>query len=164
VSAPDLIEPIYGWRAWRIARTVDGLRLSSIIYDDLWAPNAAFAAICHARSHSTCAPDATCACGVYASRSSSDATRYATGRNDSSFIGRAIGIVALWGLVFAGSGGWRASFGYPKRLWVREPLEAADPEADQLAAELAVYGAPVTLWRPGTAIATEDAPATLLMG
>jgi hypothetical protein len=159
VSAPDLIEPIYGWRAWRIACTVDGSRLSSIIYDDVWAPNDAFAAICHTHSHSARAPEATCACGVYASRSSSVATRYATGRDDSSFIGRAVGIVALWGLVLAGPGGWRASFAYPKRLWFREPVGATDPEADQLCAELAVYGAPVKIWRPGTAIATADARA-----
>lgn len=157
MSAPDLIEPIYGWRAWRISRTVDGLRLCSIIYDDVWTPNEAFTATCQASSHSSGAPDTSCACGVYASRSSGAAKRYATGRNDGLFIGRAIGIVALWGLVFAGADGWRATFAYPKRLWVREPGGACSPEAEGVAGELAVYGTPLDLWRPGTMVATADA-------
>ena len=137
MAAPDFAAPILGWRAWRVAETEAGHRLASVMYDDAWHPGAPFTARCHAAgAHS--APDCSCACGVYAVRSTVAAARYLTGRNDGPVVDRVIGLVALWGVVYEGTTGWRASTAYPHRLWLRDG-------ADALASDLSVYGAGVNL-------------------
>jgi hypothetical protein len=133
-QAPDFVEPFHGWRVWRVAQTARGLRLWSVLYDDAWEPRRPFRARCP-DGHS--APDHNCACGIYGARAPTAAARYLLGRNDPVVVHRVIGLVALWGTVFAGERGWRASVAYPARLWVPE-----SPRAAEVAEVLLSYGVP----------------------
>ena len=155
MSAPDLAEPLRGWRAWRVTETRAGLRLASVIYDDTWQPGKPFRATCRSAPHG--APGARCDCGIYASRSSFDAARYLIGRNDPLVVHRVVGVVRLWGVVFEGSRGWRAEIAYPERVWV--PQVSA---AGEIARLLGVYGIPVegVAARPGAGVASEIAALT----
>jgi len=49
VSAPDYAEPLIGWRVWCVVDTADGLRLSSVIHDELWPVETELVARCRAR-------------------------------------------------------------------------------------------------------------------
>jgi hypothetical protein len=154
VTAPDLAEPLRGWRAWRVVETRAGLRLCSVIYDETWEPGKPFLAACQIAAGEHDAPNARCECGVYASRTSSHAARYLLGRNDPLVVHRVVGVVRLWGAVFEGSGGWRAEVAYPERLWVPQI-----PGADEIARLLRVYNVAVEAIgaRSGPVIASEIA-------
>lgn len=154
MTAPDFAEPLRGWRAWRVTETRAGLRLSSVIHDDTWEPRAAFRATCRTTAQPHRSPSATCGCGIYASRSTLDASQYLIGRNDPLVVHRVVGVVRLWGAVFEGARGWRAELAYPERLWVPQV-----PATDEIARLLGVYGVPVTplAARPGVGVAAEIA-------
>jgi hypothetical protein len=109
---------VLGWRAWRVAETRLGLRLCSVIYDEVWEPGRALQATCHGGGAPHAAPAATCSCGIHALRGRAEAARYLVGRNDPLIVDRVLGLVALWGVVFEGERGWRGRFAYPERLWV----------------------------------------------
>jgi hypothetical protein len=104
------------------------------VHDDVWEPRVEFRATC-AHRHGHDAPDATCDCGIYGVRSEASAARYLHGRNDPGVVERVLGLVALWGTVFEGVGGWRARFAYPVELWV--------PDVDEIAVALERYGVPI---------------------
>jgi hypothetical protein len=135
VSVPDACEPVHAWRTWRVVQTRSGLRLSSVVHDDVWEPRTEFRATC-AHRHAHEAPDATCDCGIYGVRSEASAARYLLGRNDPGVVRRVLGVVSLWGAVFEGVDGWRARFAYPYELWL-------PGEAGEVAAALEEYGVPV---------------------
>jgi hypothetical protein len=135
MTVPDAAAPVHAWRTWRVVQTRAGLRLSSVVHDDVWEPRTKLRAIC-AHRHAHEAPDATCDCGIYGVRSESSAARYLLGRNDPGVVQRVLGLVSLWGAVFEGVDGWRARFAYPYELWL--PDEAAD-----VAAALELYGVPI---------------------
>jgi hypothetical protein len=138
VKAPDLAEPLRGWRAWRVTESRAGLRLCSVIYDEVWTPGQPLRATCAAGEGEHRSPAAGCGCGIYASRSSTAAARYLIGRNDPFVRHRVVGVVSLWGAVFEGAGGWRAELAYPNRLWVPHT-----PGSDEIARMLRSYGVPV---------------------
>jgi hypothetical protein len=123
VTAPDYVEPFTGWRVWRVVETPAGLQLCSVLYEDAWRPGRAFEARC-ARGHA--APDLECGCGIHATRSADRASRYLLGREDGMVVLRVLGVVALWGVVLEGPGGWRSSHAYPVRLVVPELSCAED--------------------------------------
>jgi hypothetical protein len=154
MNVPDFAEPLRGWRAWRVTQTPSGLRLCSVIYDEIWEPRQPFRAACQVAHREHEAPHPGCECGVYASRSSFEAARYLIGRNDPLIVHRVVGVVALWGQAFEGVGGWRAAAAYPERLWVPNLAEAED-----IARQLRVYGVPVAslATRAGTEVASEIA-------
>lgn len=146
-NAPDAVEPIIGWRYWRVA---DDGRLASLGGGrDRWLPGQPFRARCrHARIDpfderwrlvDGCAwsphgaPDERCSCGVYAARSlAALRSRYLFGLR---FM--AVGEVSLWGKVIPGRLGYRAELGYPRSIYViRGPGE-------RHRAGLGAYGVPV---------------------
>ena len=141
--APDLVEPAYGWRVWRVAVTRSGLRLWSVIYDEAWQPGAAYVASCRLGHAAHDAPGVGCSCGVHATRSTLDAARYLLGRNDAPVMHRVVGLVALWGRVLAGPAGWRAGIAYPRQLWI-----PSGRHADEVAHGLDGYGVPLRELRP----------------
>ena len=152
VRAPDLAEPIVGWRYWRLAR--DRRKLSSLTgHTQEWPPNKAFAAICrYARrdpsdfrfryagggkpaAHE--APTEGCTCGVYAARDLKNLRAkmlYGLGL-------MVVGEVSLWGKVIPGTRGYRAQFAYPRRLFVVQ--RTVDWDQSRTVAALGVYGVPV---------------------
>lgn len=135
MTIPDACAPVHAWRTWRVVETRRGMRLSSVVHDDVWEPRVELRAACaHSFAHD--APDARCDCGIYGVRSEASAARYLLGRNDPGVVRRVLGVVSLWGAVYEGVDGWRARFAYPHELWL--PGDGGD-----VAAALAAYGVPV---------------------
>lgn len=111
---PDAIDPVIGWRAWRVT----GPLLVSM-NDTPWTPGVALTAECRSTAHTP--PDPRCSCGLYAAKSADHLRGMGYNRYDGDdFV--AVGEVMLWGGVIEGTQGWRAQFGYPRRLYV--PFEA----------------------------------------
>jgi hypothetical protein len=133
--------PVTGWRAWVVTETADGLRLGSVLYDEVWTPDTTALAVCRRREdffaeplppHAT--PSLACGCGFHAAHDAADALSYLQGRDEPATVCRILGEVALWGRLVETEAGWRAAAAYPVRLYVPD-REIAD--------ELAAYGVPV---------------------
>ena len=139
---------VVGWRAWTVVETPRGLRLGSVIYDEVWRPGATAIAACR-RDEDPFAeavgphrvPGAECSCGFHAAHDPVDALSYLRGRDEPGTVTRVLGEVALSGEIVETEAGWRASSAYPVRLYV---AEAAVADA------LSVYGVPVL--SPGCAL------------
>ena len=149
-SVPDAIEPLIGWRYWRVG--ADGRLRSLTGRQHRWSPAAAFEAGCRfaevdqddwryqlvtgfgAPSHVS--PGKGCTCGVYAS---TDLERL-RGQILFGLRRMVVGEVSLWGKVIPAQHGYRAQFAYPRRLLVLERVAAADPTVVEA---LADYGVPV---------------------
>lgn len=151
MNVPDYIEPVVGWRVWRVARDRERLVLLSGVFDDLWEPGCEAVAFCkRGRRHR--APVKRCSCGVYALREPAGLARYLVGRDDRDVVHRVIGLVALWGRVVEADGGWRAERAYPTRIWV--PLRrtnGAEAPAMEVLLALERYGVelePLSVQRP----------------
>lgn len=101
------IEPIVGWRAWRLRRDKGRPRLVPIGRGRSWPSLKPAKARCWKdRRHQ--APDMTCTCGLYAV---SDPALLRRARSPAL-----VGTVALWGRIAEHALGWRGAFAYPQRL------------------------------------------------
>jgi len=154
--APDLAEPLLGWRLWRLGERPDGgVALVSVVRDVEWPTRHELEAEClgprwtwwprRRREHR--APEQRCRCGIYAAADVNQALTYlevcrGMARRRPPV---ALGVVKLWGRVLECERGWRATSAYPARLYVLgpEPGERYDPW--RLARELAGYGVPVNV-------------------
>jgi len=116
VRAPDYAEALIGWRVWCVVETAEGLRLASVIHDELWPLGTELVARCQSERHHD-APVETCACGIYAAREPATVLSYLRGRDEPNTIGRVLGRVALWGRVVEHEHGWRASRALPLELY-----------------------------------------------
>lgn len=129
MNAPDYAEPIVGWRLWHVAERGGALRLRSPLYRTPWPPHMELVAVCRrgpeAGRHSS--PDPVCGCGVYGSRTVTDAAAYLTKffKSRDDVLHRVIGTVSLWGTVVECARGWRASHAYPRRIYVPVPSRRA---------------------------------------
>jgi hypothetical protein len=141
------------------------LRLSSVLYREVWAPRTelvarcrrSFAALPWARMPLHEPPNAECCCGIYAIRSprAAAASLRREGARGERPVCRVMGTVALWGRVVESRQGWRAQFAYPAALFVptgarRRLLAAAlwpyRHSPGFVARELEGYGVPVERW------------------
>jgi hypothetical protein len=129
---PDLVEPIVGWRVWRVDAR---LRLCSTLHDEVWLPGRPMAAACASAHH---APEDSCSCGIYAVPTPHEAQVYLVGRNSPEAVHRVLGQVALWGRVVEYTLGWRGELAYPTRL-----LIPACSDASEMATALERYRVPV---------------------
>jgi hypothetical protein len=147
--APDMIEPLVGWRAWRVSEGDGGTHLSSVIHRATWPAGAPLVARCQCtglriwpfKRERHDAPALDCGCGIYAANIAIVRAYLPEQVNamDSILV---IGQVSLWGTVHEHERGWRAAFAYPKRLFV--PTTALKPErAAGLIGHLGLYGIPV---------------------
>lgn len=121
------MHPRTGWRAWAIDVDEKGnVALFSVHQHMHWAPNTPLEAVCLARpprqelSGGTSvgghpAPNETCSCGVYATRSYLSLLRQVN-VNDSYVVGR----VALWGTLVEHEAGFRAQFAYPSEFYATQ--------------------------------------------
>lgn len=120
LPSEDADEAILGFRAWRLVRTDDGLRIASTTPRPPWPPGEAIAATCsgsHTRLYLVFDPDATphrspdkgCTCGWHAV---ADPATLVRPGGPAAVIGQ----VSLWGRVIEHAKGWRAEFAYPARL------------------------------------------------
>jgi hypothetical protein len=155
-AAPDMVSPFEAWRCWLVVQGRGRLRLTSVMFPSAWPPLHPTAATCSAgiwRHHP--APGAGCSCGIYAAFRAADAAAYLgrAGLRGAPVVWSVIGVAALWGTVVESERGLRATYAYPRRLYVPAqrlvPARAArggrpaSPQA--VAAALAEYGVPVTL-------------------
>src|SRR6266550_4426072 len=108
---PLSIEPVLGWRVWRLTRVRGELRLQALVHPDTWTPKEATAARCSLASHEG-APLESCTCGYYAASSVENLA--AAGVFDRR-VG-VIGAIAMWGTVIEHARGARSEYAYPARL------------------------------------------------
>jgi hypothetical protein len=133
VAAPDAIEPVVGWRCWRVLDAADGFELISANQDTRWPPGLALAATCdegsppHPAPHRP--PALSCTCGIYAARDPhlllgylSPAIRRAATIITPAVMGydtvMAVGLVSVWGDVIEGELGWRGQYAYPREILI----------------------------------------------
>ena len=162
ISAPDYLEPVEGWRVWRVGRRDGEVVLQSVFVDAVWEPGRALEARCEhrrrtiwrpwrVRTNEHPAPEEDCSCGIYAASTRSAARRYLGVPSPVGAGMRVIGRVALWGDVVESENGWRASCAYPSLLFVPIPTLHARRSArrravvDEVAVGLEAYGVPVEL-------------------
>jgi hypothetical protein len=110
-QVPLSIEPIFGWRAWRL-RAVDGeLRLISLTREDRWPAGEPMRARCSGHTGAG-VPSIRCTCGIYATNSPADLA------GTSVFTGEpcVVGAIAMWGTVVEHASGARSEIAYPARL------------------------------------------------
>lgn len=110
-DAPLDLEPVLGWRAWRLERRPEGLRLISLTRDDAWPAQEALEARCHRTSHGK-VPVSACTCGIYATREPEDLARAGI----MTYGVAVVGAIAMWGRVIEHEAGARAQKAYPARL------------------------------------------------
>jgi hypothetical protein len=112
-SDPPLsIEPVLGWRVWRLRRRADGVvELRSVTRDDAWPPGTTMTARCDTHRGAT-VPSRGCRCGLYAAASPQDLARSGIFTNGVSVIGA----IAMWGTVVEHERGARSRLAYPARL------------------------------------------------
>jgi hypothetical protein len=133
MQIPDTIEVVHGFRFWLIERTPEGLRLQSVVWNDIWEPNQITKARCSAYEHRVA--DKKCRCGIYAFMDAGQVDfHYKPGL---LHVG---GEVALWGQVSEHKVGWRGEYAYPVRLWT---YKNENKEVQNLVFEIAeIYGVP----------------------
>ena len=150
-AAPDFIEPIIGWRYWRLE--CERTRLASLTgRAEMWPVGRALEAVCrHAKREAGDvryqfvggykrsrhgAPEEGCTCGIYAAQD------LRTLRAKMLFgLGLMVGEVSMWGKIITGTRGFRAQFAYPRRLYVVQ--RTADWDQSSTINALGVYGVPV---------------------
>jgi hypothetical protein len=111
VAPPLSLEPVVGWRAWRLDRIGGALALRSVTRPDHWPAREAMVATC-VEHRAWTAPDERCTCGLYAAASPEQLAR-------SGVLGEGIsvvGTVSMWGRMILYTLGARSRFAYPARL------------------------------------------------
>lgn len=162
-GAPDLVEPVLGWRVWDVVELDGELRLCSLAFWTIWEPGCATGAVCRralvdvdaAGAPPHTAPGPGCTCGVYATRTAAQALDYSRGfrlRADAAH--RVAGQARLWGEVVEGAGGWRSEHAYPHSLAIPtarrtrlRPGRLPRPKlpVEVIARGLRAYGVPVEI-------------------
>jgi hypothetical protein len=145
VRAPDYTDPVVGWRIWRVVRCRGQYLLGSLFNRVAWFPETALEAQCFQsiiRSRAHRSPDLRCHCGIYAAQRDTIDAGLLSQRSLRPLV---IGRVNLWGDVLEAEYGWRASRGYPERIFV--PRIGAPPKDEdyRIAEGLEAYGVPVSI-------------------
>ena len=122
-----LREPIVGWRQWNFMYPHF---LANLRQDTIYVPREKLEARCEQEDHSEQqAPHLTCTCGIYAYKEKPrllGEIRITYGRPLAppvSGLRLVYGEINLWGKVIEHEDGYRAQFGYPKRLWCTPAIE-----------------------------------------
>jgi hypothetical protein len=122
-----LREPIVGWRQWNFMYPHF---LANLRKDTIYVPREKIEARCEQEDHSEqLAPHLTCTCGIYAYKEKPrllGEIRITYGRPMAppvSGVRLVYGEINLWGKVIEHEDGYRAQFGYPKRLWCTPAIE-----------------------------------------
>jgi len=152
-AIPDAIEPVIGWRYWRVDKKERLLHSLSGAKGYLWQPHTRFEATCPVikrtgidvryrfisgmRVEMHDSPGEMCRCGIYAARNLTHLRRQIL----TGLALNVVGEVSLWGKLIPGSKGYRAQYAYPRRLFVIQ--RTADWDQSEAAEALSVYGVPV---------------------
>jgi hypothetical protein len=156
LAAPDVVEPVVGWRVWDVVVLDGAYRLCSLAFFSIWLPERETAAACRrawVEGSAVLAPHAApaerCTCGIYGTRTVRQTLAYSRSvRRRGDTVHRVVGRVSLWGRVVESDAGWRAAYGYPSTLvvparWARRDRRQAPVE--EVVHGLAAYGVPVDL-------------------
>jgi len=122
-------EPIVGWRQWNFMYPHF---LANLGNDTIYVPREKIEARCEQYSTSGTlvlrkdhseqqAPHLTCMCGIYAYKEKPRLLHEI--KNSCSGLRLVYGEINLWGKVIEHEDGYRAQFGYPKRLWCTPAIE-----------------------------------------
>ena len=121
-------EPIVAWRQWNFMYPHF---LANVGNDTIYVPREKIEARCEQYStigtlvlrkdHNEQAPHLTCMCGIYAYKEKPRLLREI--RNINPGLRIVYGEINLWGKVIEHEDGYRAQFGYPKRLWCTPAIE-----------------------------------------
>ena len=147
-GAPDLPGAVVAWRIWRLVDVADTCRLVSAFKWAVWQPGEALRASCLCKPsplqrlrgkgrHD--APEAGCLCGIYGAEIGLLDSGLSGWRDHE--VGRVVGEVSLWGTVIECERGFRASYAYPRRIYV--PSDGAHWAWEKVAVDLAAYRVPV---------------------
>jgi hypothetical protein len=163
-GAPDELVPRSGWRVWDVVELDGALRLCSLAFWTIWLPRHEATALCRRAlvdsgvgglpPHD--APQASCTCGVYATRTALQALTYSRSvRRRRDTVHRIAGRVSLWGTVIECENGWRATHAYPAALFVPTArprrfgfghgLVRPSLPVEEIATRLGGYGVPVEI-------------------
>ena len=127
-------EPIVGWRQWNFMYPHF---LANLGNDTIYVPREKIEARCGQEDHSEQqAPHLPCTCGIYAYKEKPrllGEIRNTYGRPLAPVLRHRVppvpglrlvyGEINLWGKVIEHEDGYRAQFGYPKRLWCTPAIE-----------------------------------------
>jgi hypothetical protein len=142
-SVPDYLEPIVGWRVWRVISWRGQKLLSSLFNNVVWFPETRLDASCFSSArlclHSS--PDERCGCGIYAAHNDAISWNAVCTRSLRPVV---IGRVHLWGRVIEAERGWRATHAYPERIYVPRVGESFKDDDFRIAEGLRTYGVPAT--------------------
>jgi hypothetical protein len=149
-DVPVSIEPIVGWRAWRLRREGGRLLLQSLVHGGAWPPQEVEPASCarHPRPHIGGAPHERCTCGYYATDSWESLCDAQVFNNGGIGV---VGAIGMWGTVVEHAQGARSEFAYPARLRlvcapclqehvVRDPVVVVDAGGGNLAPRCERHG------------------------
>lgn len=108
------MEPVLGWRVWRLHQSGEDVRIGSMTRQDLWPPGEPFRASCSVavEAHHDRVPAASCGCGIYAASTPEGLARAGV----LSASAGVVGAIAMWGTVIEHDRGARAQLAYPARL------------------------------------------------
>lgn len=171
---PDYVEPLEGWRVWRVVIEDERIVLQSLFAGAVWEPLVPAVAACagghrprwtpwRKKPNEHAAPELDCNCGIYGVKSVAGARTYLEKPALLSRDDRVIGRVALWGTVVEGPLGWRASHAYPLELLLAAPRAAQRglrqrARLDEIMFALEAYKVPVDVVAPSALAAYAARP------
>lgn len=162
MNIPDLIEPLVGWRVWRVRPAGADLTLWSLYAPKEWPQHAATGMTpCDYSGATTPCPPEECddrhSCGLHASKTFDGAMRYLPDRlrrrrftpiHVMPATQLVYGQVAVWGEVEEAELSYRAQWAYPHRIIVPVGFMCAGQDAASAAQTLRDgYGVTVELAR-----------------
>jgi hypothetical protein len=106
------IEPVDGYRVWRLTREGDEMRLTAVTRRTVWPALEPMRATCPEHPPGE-VPGPDCMCGLYAASSLRSLVR--AGVLQHRTVG-AVGAIAMWGRVVEHDRGVRSSLAYPARI------------------------------------------------
>lgn len=150
---PDFVEPLLGWRAWKVWAPPTGSdscpAFSSVILDTPWAPRIRVSAEHSFDLGAKCRGllEMDCSCGVYAFTDPVDSFVYLTTVRDR-LLGRsvevALGTVSLWGKVVECERGYKAQYAYPYHIYLPASFARFLPQVNS------AFGIPAGIYASAT--------------
>lgn len=145
---PDLVEPVLGWRVWRVwapAGLESSPILSSVILDTPWTPRRKVTAEHSLDLSSNCSGllESGCSCGVYAFVDPHEAFAYLVKMRDrlqSLSVEVSLGTVSLWGRVVECERGFKAQYAYPHHIYLPGRIARLMPDV------ASAFGIPVGVY------------------
>lgn len=107
-----VVEPVAGWRVWRLTSADGEVRLAAVARGSVWPVRGPMRATCphHAEDE---VPGADCMCGLYAASTLRALARAGVLANRHVGV---VGSIDMWGRVVEHDRGTRAALAYPSRL------------------------------------------------